>query len=353
MEHGCLECPLGTAIIDETMLTNDETYYTTAGALFKPDPYTCAQCPHRDMLFDEEFNCICREGFVIAGESSVGSQTCVDSNHIPSNFPSVYSKVKFNFVTSSKNDKASSSSIEVDSIIISHYYLEAASSCEFAQSDSERNRRGCQTLLNLCVLSSYDNTSAACRQLALLSSQTSILRNKLFYDDEVLDGILRDQNIEMQMSFGERENFEHTLDFRLAKYTVSGDFLGFQNIKKDPFLTPCSNNIGKSGRFNSNIPTTSDQILRFGRPFANDVHECSLGELMAEETLFYELYLVDKGAQCGDDYNSFECLYPIPVLTTNYIEDETFPNINKVFSDEEDDKFVKRFVALDNMVSQR
>jgi meckelin len=336
-EHDCLACPTGTAVIDEAILAPGQRYHVTAGASFKPDPYTCAHCPDSDMMFDDELNCVCREGFIMTGEASVGTQTCVSKNHLPS-ISSSYSKVKFNFVTS-KNEAATSS--EIDSIMLSHYYLEAASSCEFSQGNSERTRNACQSLMNLCVLSSYDNTAAACRQLASLSRPGEKLRNHIVYDDEV-DAILRDRSIQMQMSFRERLDFEHTLDFRLAKYAINGEFMGFETLKNQ-FLIPCGN-IEAS----TNPPT--DQIFRFGRPFSME-HKCSVDDLMEEQVYFYELFLVDKGAQCGSNSDNLECLYPIPVLTTSFREGDIFPNINKIPSDELDDKFVNRFVTLDNMVS--
>ena len=363
----CLECPPGTAVITDTLLElkslsqsqsisnyyPGQQYHMTAGVSFPLDPYVCARCPDPEMIFDEEYNCICGEGFVITGEASVGPQSCIRSNFMPS-VSSDYTKVEFHFIETQDKSGAGvgvgagargemSDTIIIDSIILSHYYLEAASGCEFQRGNSEKTRNACQTLMNLCVLSSYDNTAAACRQLQTISKSQGNLRNRLIYEDDV-DDILRDKSLEMLMSFREKEGFVHKLEFRLAKFTVDGRFVGFEELDNQ-FLFPCA-------KVESSVVDGNDEsMFRFGRPFSVQMNDCSVEEFFERDMYLYELYVVDTKGECGaDDFvDGAECLYPIPVLATNLSQDKTFPNVNRNIGDELDDKFVRRFTIFDNV----
>lgn len=338
IRHECVACRAGATVIREAQLDPGQHYHVSAGETFTPDPFVCAACPDPEMEFDADNHCKCRQHFVLVGDASIAAQKCISTDHIPS-ISSDYSTVKFNFLEGQGEDEPS---MNIDSIIFSHYYLDAASRCEFSQGLSTRTLNACQTLANLCVMSSYDNNAAACLQFRSIAKRR---RDggvpPLFYDDEV-DDILRDRSIQMQMTLrGEREGFENVLTFKLAKYKISGEFLGFENL--DSQFMPCFS--GKTASMNV------AESFEFGKSFSIE-HECDLNEIMGanSEMYFYELYLVDKGASCG---SGDDCLYPIPVLSTTYTEDNTFPNINKITADEIDDKYVRRFVIFDNMVSEK
>ena len=77
--------------------------------------------------------------------------------------------------------------------------------------------------------------------------------------------------------------------------------------------------------------------------------QCSIDSILKTDMLFYDLYLVDK--DCIGTPDSMECLYPIPVLNKNLIENgDKLPNDNEFFGDEIDDTYVRRFFLFDNMV---
>ncbi len=328
--HECLACPAGTAVIDTVILEPGQRYHATAGAFYEPDPHTCKSCPDSNMIFDEGFNCICREGFVMTGEKSIGTQFCVNKKVLPS-ITSSYSKVKFYSISSSENNKIPRN-IEIDSIVLSHYYLKVASTCEFSNGSLKSTRNACQCLANLCVLSSYDETAASCRQLALsLRNDQQKLRQNIVYEDNT---IIRDRSIQMQMSLKEKKGFEHTLDLKVAKYSIEGEFIGFQNLENH-FIMPC---IGSEASLHKGVPSKG-ATFKFGKPFSTE-HKCSLADLVQNKVYFYELFIVDKRAQCGSEDSEVECLYPVPVVISNN------GGIHH-------DKIVSRFVFVDNMVSRR
>ena len=333
--HDCLACPDGTAVFKHKRIS-------TGGASFQPDPYVCAHCPDPDMRFDTDNNCKCRDGFIMTGEASIGPQECIPASHMPS-VSTDYSTVNFNFVQSPEGKGRSRAVIE--SIIFSHLYLAAASRCEFSEGQSSRSVNACQTLANLCVMSSYDNNAAPCRQLQLVSRGEVNLMRKLIYSGD-RDDIIHHRGIQMKMSLEERDGFEHKLDFRLAKYALNGEFVGFERLKSqfipNGFASPESEGI-------SSEIESKDFI--FGEAVSVELG-FDLSELIDAEMYLYELYVVDKATTtCGmnAESTSDECLYPVPVMLTSYTHGNAFPNVNKSPLDESDDKYVRRFFLFDNM----
>lgn len=54
---------------------------------------------------------------------------------------------------------------------------------------------------------------------------------------------------------------------------------------------------------------------------------------------FYDLYIVDDSSEsCMGASEASECLYPVPVLVRNFVEDNSRPNINQQTLDEFNDR---------------
>ena len=54
----------------------------------------------------------------------------------------------------------------------------------------------------------------------------------------------------------------------------------------------------------------------------------------------YDMYMVDFGADVGDDEVA---IYPVPVRNMNFGDGDDTPNVNAHPEDEEDDKLTRRF----------
>ena len=328
--HDCSPCPKGSTVIPSWIIPNGERYHKTAGVEYTADAFSCASCPS-GMEFNDEYQCQCKENHLLSGEAAEGPQMCIDETYMPT-VSTAYSQVKFNFVSNGINGPTKSTT--VNSIVISHFYLEAASRCEYYKSNSQSHVNSCENLLNLCVMSSYDETSAPCKELRIISRSRDGLIERLLYEKDS-DDIIRDRTIKMKMSLREKEGHETGLDFRLVKYSMDGEFKGTERLENQ--FVSCIDGISSDFLLNNaEIP--------FGRTL-NIEGVCDLNILTKRDTFFYELYLVDKGTPCGD---GIDCLVPVPVLSTSYTSDgNTFPNM---FEETSSSKFVRRFVLNDNLV---
>jgi Meckelin (Transmembrane protein 67) len=116
---------------------------------------------------------------------------------------------------------------------------------------------------------------------------------------------------------------------KLAKYNLSGDFLGMQDLGASPFF--CDDTASALS------PARSTAWLRFGH--GTDMSfPCDLASLLQQEQAFYDPYILDT---------SSGALYPIAVLNRSYRAGGGAPNANTAPSMEDDDVFSRRFFWFD------
>eukprot|EP00804_Cyclotella_cryptica_P009607 CCRYP_006304-RC/>CCRYP_006304-RC protein AED:0.04 eAED:0.04 QI:1898/0.4/0.66/1/0.6/0.66/6/31/1047 len=342
IHYDCLRCPKGTAVITEDLYDNG-SFFSTAGALFIADDTTCASCPDPHMYFDTDYSCKCADGFLMTGEAAVGPQSCIES------YPSVasgYSKAVFN--QGAKNGASADGDgriFTLDSITFSHYYLRAASQCEFFQWVPGDRLQSCQVLGNLCVLNMYDEDSAACKQFLALSQSRSITYHSqeewkhtlpwLYYADEAHD-VINDRGLKMKMAFSVEDNSSTDVSFKLAKYKLDGSFVGMEDVTNQ-FEFCSDSNSGGDVKWKT-----------FGEGYRLE-YTCDIERLLAKEMFFYDMYVVDNGPEaCKPDPINSVCLYPVPVLNRNFAEKGGLPNMNQYLSDEVNDRYTRRFFLFDN-----
>lgn len=346
----CVRCPSDTAVITNKLLSFGEVKFMTAGATFYPDEYKCVHCPDPNMYFDTDYQCKCKTGYFIVGEASIATQKCIKQTPT---LASDYGKVKFNSFLA---DDGSSKTVEFlfDSIIFSHYYLQAAADCEYMNGEAlDRSLSACQTLANLCVLTHYDDVSIPCRQFQsiIVGNRMTSYRNQddwkegmpwLYYNYEV-DDIVEDRSIKMNLSLRESEGTVNLMKYRLAKYNMDGILVGME-VLSDQFLF-CVDSEETPGL------KSGDLGLRFGQGVGFQLN-CNLNLLLEKEMFFYDLYLVDENCEfSSDDNHNGECLFPVPVLNRNLLKrGETLPNRNNNFADEMNDIYTRRFFLFDNLV---
>ena len=348
----CIPCPRGTAIMSADLYADDESYFQTAGMKYIADPYKCASCPDPNMFFDTDYNCVCDSvsGYIVAGEPLIGNQRCI--KYMPS-ISSAYDKVSFYSVQDPK-ERSHAVKMEVDSIVFSHYYMHAASECEYFRGVNIKGFTACQTLGNLCVMQLYDQDTSACRLLRnIISEERNVDYHGqsdwkytlpwLLYDGNA-DDISTDRGIQMKMSFAEREEYAHNLKFKLAKYALDGTFMGFEDLTSQ-FLY-CSSSVAPN-----TVEQGSKQWYSFGRNYRLETH-CHLTNLANMEMFFYEIYVVDEGnTSCRTrERESGECLYPVPVLNRNLVQEGVYPNMIKNAENQMDDRLSRRFFLIDNQV---
>lgn len=352
MSKRCMRCPDGSAVISNHLLTDGQEKYMAAGASFFPNEYICVHCPDPNMYFDTDYQCKCKNGYFIVGESSIAPQKCI--KYTPTLTSSDYSKVKFRSIGRGE-DLEEIFQLTLNSVIFSHYYLEAASSCEYmTEKELGRSLQGCQILANLCVMTQYDDTSVPCQQFQsiIAEKRSATYRNQndwkegmpwLYYDGEV-DDIVEDRSIQMTMSLKEREGSVTNMKYRLVKYSMDGALVAIEDLSNQ--FDFCTN----KNSFNSLVNSDPD-FTRFGRSVRYDL-SCNLGSLLDKEMHFYEMYLLDESCKSsGADSAKNDCLFPIPVLNRNLLKGgDTMPNRNNDLAGEVDDIYTRRFFLFDNLV---
>jgi hypothetical protein len=383
IQKECVQCPKNTAVITKSLLViaddnnnggEENEYYITAGATFHPNPYECVYCPDPNMYFDTDYQCKCMIGYTVVGEASFGTQKCIKYEYEPTlSSSSDYDRVQFPFIREGTNTHTSTSTttkeggnrlIVVNSITFSHYYIEAASQCEFSTGYTlERSLNACQTLANLCVMSYYDDSSIPCRQFQSIiggkrityyhgQDNWKMVMPWLYYGENEVDDIIEDRSIQMTMSLKGREGSEHHMVYKLAKYTIDGEFLGIEELSNQFMYCVTSRQSDMIGdRYGTKNRKRAGIGFQFGNGFT-DEFECNLKSLLSSEMYFYDMYLLDK--KCDEKDENNDCLYPVPVLNKNFLQDgDSLPNRNQFFGDELDDKYSRRFFLFDNMVSTR
>jgi hypothetical protein len=287
------------------------------------------------MYFDSDYQCKCKDGYILVGEASLGPQSCIER------FPTVasgYEKAVF---------KSPEYDFTLDSLVYSHHYVKSAAECEYFQGSSGESLQSCQALGNLCVMSMYDEDSAACKQyLKIAELRLGSYHNQedwkktlpwLYYSGEAND-VTNDKGIKMKLAFREENvDFSISLSFKLAKYNLDGSFVGMEDLANQ--LKYCSDGNG------------SVDWLSFGKSHRLQ-YSCDITSLAEEDMFFYDMHVVDQSLEaCQRDTNDFECLYPVPILNRNLAEKGAFPNMNLSTLDESNDMYTRRFFLFDNQVS--
>lgn len=167
-----------------------------------------------------------------------------------------------------------------------------------------------------------------------------------------------------------------TMSFRLAKYNLNGTFLGWEPLTTqleycNQFSEPSAldtkensiqKNIDEARQWipmNRRNPASADlRWLKFGNSYS-ETYYCDLNGLLAKGTqgsapdvlpgaqgpFFYDMYMVDKAKTVADG----ESLYPVPVRNRNYRTGNTYVNDNTGPTDEDNDRFVRRFFLYDTL----
>ncbi|KAL9181414.1 hypothetical protein ACHAXT_010219 [Thalassiosira profunda] len=344
LRKDCVPCLEGMAVITEELYEAGQDYFVAAGRKYTADPSACASCPDPRMFFDTDYSCVCEDGYLLAGEASVGEQSCLK------NAPSVagpYTRVRFQSLDLIGDKSTESYDFTLESITFSHLYQRAAGDCEHFDGSSASSLQACQALGNLCVMSMYDEDAPACRQFeAILQRRVETYHDQedwkvtlpwLRYSDDA-ESVANDRGVRTKVSFHPEDDRTNVLSFKLAKYTVNGTFVGLEDLANQ--FEYCY----RSTRGYDDLNHT--HWLTFGNTYRQE-YSCSIDDLLEKETFLYDLYLVDEGSDaCSGDS---ECLYPVPVLNRNLASDGKFPNVNQRLDDELDDIYTRRFFLFDNL----
>ncbi len=343
----CVQCPHGKAALTADIFT--------AGVSYEADPYTCQECPHERMHFDATFECVCETGYSKVGQEYFGPMFC-STDTISS---TSYYEVEFKAVQESSSSSSSTTTFDHDSDAIRHYYEWASSLCGSKTYDSvekltAEQQRACQTLANLCVMQMYDNDAEVCeRYEAIMNSRQGEYVDNwkqglpwLYYDGEDAQSVRTDRGIQMKVSFEEVVGYSNVLKYKLIKYTLDGQLAGVEDLSTHFSYCGMQSPVTHMGGGAS----SSTKFLKFGTSERTSFH-CDLELLETETMYFYELFLVDESTSvdCANQQDADgNCLYPVPVLVRNLIENGAKPNENSDESMEFDDVFVRRFVLFDN-----
>lgn len=112
----------------------------------------------------------------------------------------------------------------------------------------------CQILANLCVLQMYYEASPPCEALINLANTTTAQQNEFYSDDGWKTGlpwiyyqntatdVLNNRNriqAKMTLSTKEADSARYAyIPFKLAKYSLEGDFLGWEDLSNQIWMCP-------------------------------------------------------------------------------------------------------------------
>ena len=267
------------------MIISGKQYY---GSL-----YLCQSCPDPLMSMTLGNVCTCPNGYSITGVSTIGPQSCVLTSLAVS-----YLKLENIAINIKYNDIG----ITVLSSTISHYFIKAATHCQYF--GGSKDIQSCNILANLCALQLYDDQSTVCSTyLSIIASRGAV------YIDNVANWVTGmpwlyysgsstacfDSGVDRTVTL-RNDNLEYVL----GTFTMNGTFLGYQPL--GTLFTYCGR-VGPYSSTGGGTSSTSDyQIFAH---VTNNNYTCDLTTLYGKQQLFYELYL--RGAT----------FYPVPVRVVN------------------------------------
>ena len=295
----CEACPVGTAVVTSSQYI--------AGMYYKADRYSCQSCPDQNMQMSVSstgvYSCVCGASYQLVGVSGIGPQSCVLITNTQSFLSQTSAAYRMTYL---------SGSVVENSLTIQHYYLQAASQCQFFGSPDDV--RYCQQLANLCVLQLYADSAIPC-----INHQTIIkLRGTL----SQVRGITNWAYGQPWLYFGGtdatavctsniyliKKKFDSVLKYMLGVYTMNGTFIGWKPLEAG--LSYCTNGAPYTSHGGGESAATDWQIVGYSRDYS---FRCELQPLLQREQLFYELFLYGQNAN-----NAY--YVPVPVRITNIAE---------------------------------
>ena len=374
------------------------------------DLRNCHACPHPNMTLNAKGVCECddtggSDGFFEVGTDGLpahiyGSKTCIPKKELNAwNFGSTTVKF-FPNADSNSNSNSNSNSGGTNSnnnnnqntnnfgqrstsapsgesfgpsLIFDHYLRLAVSKCAYYGSPDDS--KYCEILANLCALNLFDKDVDSCKILDDIYSDRTKWTDEapaarewvksvpwLKYSDigepAVIDTNKNLADMKIAIDAGTAgSNYVDRLNFTLAKYSLNGEFLGFEPLRTQFYY--CNK---KSSAYDSGVGTTSDgtggntaakptygppptgdtRWLRYGYGYS-ETYYCDLESLIENnETIFYDLYLTNSKKSTDD----VDALYPVPIRLENYVENNKLVNVNSD-TNIEDDVFTRRFFLHD------
>lgn len=294
--------------------------------------YSCESCPNL-MIRDEDndYVCICS-----GNDYTYSMNSCVKNSDISSVFGleyvsgDVFNSI-YNFIDSSAGF---SSETITSSATYAYFYYKAADDC-----GNRNSVKGCQILANLCVLSLYNNeknsqcklyekiTNSGSKSTVSGSPDSGWKENMVWlYYQRSAKEVLESENIKMKVTFDSSDSSKTNLmEFKLAEFSIDGNFLGFQDLSDQLILCPHSLEEAKKFReFGTNVKISCNLDLSWIST--------------NKETTFYEMYFIDSDGTMVD----------VPVLITNYM-DTSGKKPNSWSSSKTDWKLARRFFIYDNL----
>jgi meckelin len=327
-EKRCDQCAPGTRVIAEAT--------SVSGVLYEGDRYTCQACPSEHMSFARDGSCACDTGYTQVGVEELGPPMCLESWRV--NEVNVWQTASSHIVTYSPAGTGGTTgeTVRVTSLTMENMFQRAGAQCYAYTGPSDLV--ACQALGNLCVMQHYDPLTDVCKLFnEILGKRQGSNVDTAGWGETLpwlqygadADTVRGGSGPEMKLSF------RSTLEFMLAKYSLDGDFLGFEDMGTQPFYCEMQPPRTADGGGKSR----STKWLKFGTGYSEQ-YSCDLSTLLGTEQYFYDPYLLDTAT--GE-------LFPVPVLNTNLksTSSNRLPNENAGAADEEDDKFTRRFFWYD------
>jgi meckelin len=267
----------------------------------------CVICTHFAQKLEQigtEWVCSCpQDDYEDSGDTCVLRTDTTAFANLGTVNPITYNRVE-------KEGASAFSSAVMNSELMDYYYFTAAVGCNAYDLQQQ-----CQVLANLCVMHMYNERHPTCALFQTIMAAKDGVADAsysdegwkmelpwLYYEREP-DDIINDPKLQMTVSFNSdpEAGAVNMLEYWVAKYTVDGTFLGFEELNDQLFLCPTT-----SATFGKNF-------RQFGTNFQNSCLYDLSNLLTEEDTIFYELFLKDSDGTFWD----------VPVKIVNFVDSKT------------------------------
>ena len=340
-----------TSVLSETDETGAFHAQGTRCVTCASDAYVaggkCVRCPYPRVFSPSLGKCLCApsSGTTDNFPSSIASGTmCVEGAdtlgevakelRVALNNPFRHT---FTGVLSTMGGRGKPSTVVVDNSAALVNFLPNATTLCYEAGD----RRACNSLANLCVLSMFQRESNACQLYEALVTERarqqywaeaikpkvgwSLTLPWLYYEDGPRD-VLVGNDIATPVTFAPKEGKNHEMKFVLGAYALDGTWLGFNNATL-PLLQLCGSltadaaaytRFGASYRNSCNIKV-GDIFAKFAETLANARLE---SRERRYQPVFYDLYFQD-----GTESDGTPRYFAVPLIVENY-EDRSNRRVN-------------------------
>ncbi|KNC46586.1 meckelin [Thecamonas trahens ATCC 50062] len=341
-------CPTGAVLVEThpvtgAALSTMECVMCEAGSFvdFTNSPYECVPCPQEGAVRSAASGeCECAGPVFVAGPDGSGCLPATAYAELSTVYPAAQA-ARITYSEIGNRDGDIGAPVSLSSWLMGKYFPAAASWCTL-----RGDAASCQTLGNLCVLTNYDEDSAACRVFNSVANQRT--GNVNGYDEWKVNmpwleygsafAELRSFAVSARFTFSQDEENAGTaiynMRYVLAGYSINGTLVSVRDVSDQLQLCQERRSIASRWRrFGTNL---YQECVLYLHPMQAE----AAGAAAESQLVFYDMYLVDADGS----------FVPVPVRLANLKRSGQYVNVD---SSEFNDVLTRRFYLTDVVSGKR